>query len=52
MAKAFGVDTIPVVGLTARQSFIVKDGKIAWNSLKAQTDGSAKEVQTALDSLK
>jgi peroxiredoxin Q/BCP len=52
VAKAFGVDTIPVVGLTARQSFIVKDGKVAWNSLKAQTDGSAKEVQAALDSLK
>jgi hypothetical protein len=33
----------------SRQSFIVKDGKIAWNSLKAQTKGGAKEVQKALD---
>jgi len=31
--------------LDSRQSFIVKDGKIAWNSLSAQTKGSAEEVQ-------
>jgi thioredoxin-dependent peroxiredoxin len=35
-----------------RVSFIVKDGKIAWNSLKAQTSSSAEEVQKALDGLK
>jgi peroxiredoxin Q/BCP len=35
-----------------RVSFIVKDGKIAWNSLKAQTKGSADEIQKALDGLR
>ena len=54
VASAFGV---PMMGagllpLASRQSFIVKDGKIVWNSLKAQTKGSAQEVQKALDALK
>ena len=53
VAQAFGV---PMMGATlsvaSRQSFIVKDGKIAWNSLKAKTKGSAEEVQAALDGLK
>ena len=54
VAEAFGV---PMMGaglmpIASRQSFIVKDGKIAWNSLKAQTKGSAEEVQKALDALK
>ena len=53
VAEAFGV---PMMGmgllpLESRQSFIVKDGKIAWCSLKAQTKGSAEEVQKALDGL-
>lgn len=54
VAAAFGV---PMMGagllpLASRQSFIVKNGKIAWNSLHAQTQGSAQEVQRALDALK
>lgn len=52
VAKAFQVDLIPASQLTMRQSFIVKDGKVVWNSLKAQTSGHAEEVQTALNSLK
>jgi len=54
VADAFGVPKLlgGLVALDSRQSFIVKDGKIAWNSLKAQTSGSAEEVQTALDGLK
>lgn len=54
VADAFGVPKLlgGLVALDARQSFIVKDGKIAWNSLKAQTSGSAEEIQTALDGLK
>ena len=52
VAKAFGVDMIPLVGMTKRQSFIVKDGKIAWTSLSAQTNGHAQEVQEALNKLK
>jgi peroxiredoxin Q/BCP len=52
VAKAFGVPSIPLINLDSRVSFIVKNGKIAWSSLHAQTKGSAKEVQVALDSLK
>ena len=51
VAEAFHVPMIPVVGVSMRQSFIIKDGKVAWASLSAQTSGAAKEVQSALDSL-
>ena len=51
VAEAFHVPMIPVVGGPMRQSFIIKDGKVAWASLSAQTSGAAKEVQSALDSL-
>jgi peroxiredoxin Q/BCP len=51
VTEAFGVPTYPVVGLTHRQSFIIKDGKVAWSSLSAETSGAASEVQKALDSL-
>lgn len=57
VAEAFGVPTLgggdtPFPVVEARQSFIVQNGKIAWNSLKAQTQGSAEEIQKALDGLK
>jgi peroxiredoxin Q/BCP len=54
VAKAFGVPMMMggLIPVATRQSFIVKDDKIAWNSLKAQTSSSAQEVQKALDSLK
>jgi peroxiredoxin Q/BCP len=54
VADAFGVPMMMggLIPVAQRQSFIVKDGKIAWNSLHAQTKGSAAEVQTALDGLK
>jgi peroxiredoxin Q/BCP len=53
VAEAFGVPMMmSILPLASRQSFIVKDDKIAWNSLKAQTKGSAQEVQKALDGLK
>jgi peroxiredoxin Q/BCP len=52
VAEAFGVPMMGILPFASRQSFIVKDGKIAWNSLKAQTKGSAEEVQKALDGLK
>jgi peroxiredoxin Q/BCP len=54
VAEAFGVPNMMggLVPLDSRQSFIVKDNKVAWNSLKAQTKGSAEEVQKALDGLK
>lgn len=54
VAEAFGVPMMMggLIPVAERQSFIVKDNKIAWNSLKAQTKGSAEEVQKALDGLK
>jgi peroxiredoxin Q/BCP len=54
VAEAFGVPMMlgGILPIASRQSFIVKDNKIAWNSLKAQTTGSAAEVQKALDGLK
>jgi thioredoxin-dependent peroxiredoxin len=51
ITEAFGVPSI-LGKLSSRQSFIIKDGKVAWNSLKAKTDGAAQEVQQALDNLK
>lgn len=51
VAAAFAVPLIPVIGVTKRQSFIIKDGKLAWSSLSAQTSGAAQEVQKALDTL-
>lgn len=51
VASAFAVPLIPVIGVTKRQSFIIKDGKLAWSSLSAQTGEAAQEVQKALDTL-
>jgi thioredoxin-dependent peroxiredoxin len=49
VAEAFHVPLYPVVGMTKRQSFIIRNGKVVWSSLSAQTSGAAKEVQAALD---
>ena len=51
VAKAFGVSLIPIVGLASRQSFIVKDGKIAWLDRKASTNKQAEDVKAALAKL-
>ena len=52
VAKAFAVDMIPVAGLTKRQSFLVKDGKIVWNMLKdTSTETHAADVIKAFDAL-
>jgi len=51
VAKAFGVPTVPLLGVPKRQSFIVKDGKIAWIVESAKTGDHAAEVQAALASL-
>ena len=51
VAAAFAVPTYPVVGLTKRQSFLIKDGKLVWSSLSAETSGAAQEIQKAIDSL-
>jgi peroxiredoxin Q/BCP len=50
VAAAFGVPT--TMGLAKRQSFIIKDGKVAWTSLQPKTAEHAQEVKAALDSLK
>ncbi len=53
VASAFGVPKMMgVLPVYARQSFLVKDDKIVWNSPHAQTKTSADEVQKALAGLK
>jgi len=49
VAKAFGVPTM--MGFAKRQSFIIKDGKIAWIVESAKTGDHATEVQAALREL-
>jgi peroxiredoxin Q/BCP len=51
VAKAFGVPTIPVLGVPRRQSFIVRDGKIAWIVESAKTGDHAAEVREAMAKL-
>jgi len=48
--KAFGVPTI-VAGISARQSFLIRDGKIVWHSPKAGTKNHAEEVEAAIATL-
>lgn len=53
VAEAFGVPAMMgMLPVTKRQSFLIKDGKIAWKAESAQTAKHASEVQAALDSLK
>lgn len=52
VAKAFQVDMIPAVGLTKRESFLVKDGKIAWTMLKVNPETHAADVIKAVEGLK
>jgi peroxiredoxin Q/BCP len=49
--KAFGVPTI-IFGIAKRQSFLIKDGKVVWRSLDAQTKSHAQEVEKAVAALK
>lgn len=52
VAKAFGVPQ-RVFNIYARQSFLVKDGKIAWTMTdKTSTDKHAADVLKALETLK
>ena len=48
--QAFGVPTI-IFGIAKRQSFLIKDGKVVWRSLNAQTKGHAEEVRKAVAAL-
>jgi peroxiredoxin Q/BCP len=49
VAKAFGVPTLG--GFAKRQSFIIKDGKIAWLDLSASTAKQADDVRKAVEDL-
>ena len=51
VAKAFGVPTVPVLGVPKRQSFLVVDGKIAWIVESAKTGDHAAEVREAFAKL-
>jgi peroxiredoxin Q/BCP len=49
VAEAFGV---PHLGpIAKRQSFLIKDGKVAWTMPKASTDNHSKDVLAALEQL-
>ena len=52
VARAFGVPMMAFLPIASRESFLVKNGRIAWTSVHAKTKGSAGEVQQALDRLK
>lgn len=49
--SAFGVPTM-IAGIAKRQSFLIKDGRVAWRSLSAQTSTHAQEVRQAVAALK
>jgi peroxiredoxin Q/BCP len=52
VAAAFGTDFIPNKPLTQRQSFLIKDGKVAWTMLKGTTtETHAKDVMAAYEAL-
>jgi thioredoxin-dependent peroxiredoxin len=50
VAEAFGVPT--TLGIAKRQSFLIKDGKVVWNMLKASTETHSKDVLAAYEGLK
>lgn len=55
VAQAFGVPGVLggiVPGVSKRQSFLIKDGKVVWTMPKASTETHAKDVLAAYDSLK
>ncbi len=49
VAKAFGVPV--TMGFAKRQSFLIKDGKIAWRDLNASTAKQAADVRAAMEKL-
>jgi peroxiredoxin Q/BCP len=50
LSEAFGVPTM--LGMTHRQTFLVRDGKIVWRDLRASTRWQARDVLTALETLR
>jgi len=49
VSEAFGVPTI--LGMTHRQTFLIRDRKIAWRDLRASTRWQARDVLLVLDQL-
>jgi peroxiredoxin Q/BCP len=49
VANAFGVPNTN--GIAKRQSFLIKDGKVVWNMVKATTDTHARDVLKAYEEL-
>ena len=50
VVDAFGVEKIRNT-MCSRQSFLVKEGTVIWNDLKAGTGGHADDVLKALDEI-
>lgn len=48
VSQAFGVPS-NVLGMAARQAYLIKDGKIVWADYKASTDQQAADVLKVLD---
>lgn len=46
--KAFGVKTIPIIGFSSRQAFLIKGGKVVWRDEKASTAEQAADVLRVL----
>jgi peroxiredoxin Q/BCP len=51
VSEAFAVPGMMGLPVSSRQSFLIKDGKVAWIAQKAKTKDHAAEVQAAIDSL-
>jgi peroxiredoxin Q/BCP len=49
--KAFGVKTIPIIGLSTRQAILIKDGKVVWRDEKGSTKQQAADVLKAIREL-
>lgn len=49
--EAFGVSRMPGIGLSTRQCFLIKDGKIVWHDSKASTQEQADDIRRVLKEL-
>lgn len=49
--KAFGVSTIPMVGMAKRQAYLIKNGKVVWRDLSASTAKQAEDVLKVVETL-
>ena len=51
LIAAFGVPTMPAVGVPKRQAYLFKDGVLVWRDLSASTKEQAEDVLKRLDLL-